>query len=106
MVAAIVRASHERFDGTGYPDKLAGEEIPFGARIVAACDAYNSMTSVRPYGTALSRDEALAELRRCAGTQFDPVVVAAIFEVLERRDERSLVARTNGAESAFATAEA
>jgi diguanylate cyclase (GGDEF)-like protein len=95
-VAAIVRASHERYDGTGYPDRLKGDEIPLGARIVAVCDAYNSMTSVRPYGTALSSEAALEELRRCAGSQFDPTVVDAICEVLEDRAASSAAADSNG----------
>jgi diguanylate cyclase (GGDEF)-like protein len=76
-VAALVRSSHERWDGAGYPDRLAGEDIPLGARIVAVADAFDAMTSPRPYSTVRSPDEALAELRRCAGTQFDPGVVEA-----------------------------
>ncbi|HET6447728.1 MAG TPA: HD domain-containing phosphohydrolase [Conexibacter sp.] len=80
-VAAIVRASHERIDGEGYPDGLAGEEIPLGARIVAVCDAYHAMTGTRAYQRTRSCDEALAELRRCAGTQFDAVVVEAFCEL-------------------------
>jgi two-component system cell cycle response regulator len=80
-VAALVRASHERWDGAGYPDGLAGDAIPLGARIVAVCDAYSAMVQTRPYGTVLSEDEALGELRRCAGTQFDPGVVAAFCSV-------------------------
>jgi two-component system, cell cycle response regulator len=76
-VAAIVRASHERWDGAGYPDRLAGEQIPLGARIVSVCDAFHAMTTPRPYQRTLARAEALAELRRCAGTQFDPEVVEA-----------------------------
>jgi HD-GYP domain-containing protein (c-di-GMP phosphodiesterase class II) len=75
-VAALVRHSHERWDGSGYPDGLAGEEIPLGARIVAVCDAYSAMVQARPYGPALEEAEALSELRRCAGAQFDPDVVA------------------------------
>jgi diguanylate cyclase (GGDEF)-like protein len=82
-VAAIVRASHERFDGDGYPDRLAGEEIPLGARIVAVCDAYHAMTSLRPYQAIVGQETALAELERCAGSQFDPAVVAA-FAALVR----------------------
>ena len=74
--AALVRASHERWDGAGYPDGLAGEEIPLGARVVAVCDAYSAMRQRRPYGPVLTDVEARAELRRCAGTQFDPRVVA------------------------------
>jgi diguanylate cyclase (GGDEF)-like protein len=76
-VAAIVRASHERWDGGGYPDGLAGEEIPLGARIVGVCDAFHAMTTPRSYQRTLVREEALEELRRCAGTQFDAVVVEA-----------------------------
>jgi HD-GYP domain-containing protein (c-di-GMP phosphodiesterase class II) len=76
-VALLVRASHERWDGHGYPDGLRGEAIPLGARIVAVCDAYSAMCEDRPYGNVLSEAEALAELRRCAGTQFDPRVVHA-----------------------------
>jgi diguanylate cyclase (GGDEF)-like protein len=92
-VARLVRSSHERFDGTGYPDGLAGSEIPLGARIIAACDAYQSMTSRRAYGAVISGDEALAELRRWAGRQFDPRVVEQICamyggEPAAARDER------------------
>lgn len=76
-VGRIVRASHERWDGTGYVDGLTGEEIPIEARIIAVCDAFTAMTTERPYGRTLSVDEALAELRRCSGSQFDPGVVAA-----------------------------
>jgi two-component system cell cycle response regulator len=76
-VAQIVRASHERWDGAGYPDGFAGEQIPLGARIVSVCDAFHAMTTPRPYQRTLTREEALAELRRCAGSQFDPVVVEA-----------------------------
>jgi putative nucleotidyltransferase with HDIG domain len=81
-VAALVRASHERWDGSGYPDRLAGERIPLGARIVAVCDAFSAMVQDRAYGDALADEEALAELRRCAGTQFDPRVVEAFCAAL------------------------
>jgi HD-GYP domain-containing protein (c-di-GMP phosphodiesterase class II) len=83
-VGRIVRSCHERYDGTGYPDGLAGEDIPPIARIVYCCDAYNAMTSDRSYRAALPRDEAVAELRRGAGTQFDPEVVDALVAVVER----------------------
>lgn len=76
-VAAMVRSSHERWDGRGYPDRLAGEEIPLGARIVAVCDAYDAMTKHRSYSDGMDPERALLELRRCAGTQFDPAVVDA-----------------------------
>ena len=83
--AKLVRASHERFDGRGYPDRLAGDDIPVGARIIFVCDAYNAMTSDRPYRDAMSPEEALAELRLCAGTQFDPVVVEAFSALISAR---------------------
>jgi HD-GYP domain-containing protein (c-di-GMP phosphodiesterase class II) len=76
-VGALVRASHERWDGSGYPDGLAGFEIPLGARIVAVCDAFSAMCQRRPYGEVLSEAEALDELRAAAGSQFDPALVAA-----------------------------
>jgi two-component system cell cycle response regulator len=76
-VAALVRASHERWDGAGYPDGRTGEEIPVGARIVAVADAYAAMTADRPYRSARTPAEALAELRHAGGTQFDPAVVEA-----------------------------
>ncbi|MFC3993324.1 diguanylate cyclase [Actinoplanes siamensis] len=83
--ARLVRASHERFDGTGYPDGLAGEDIPLGARIIAVCDAFGAMVSGRPHRAARSVDAAIAELRDCAGTQFDPVVVEVFADVLANR---------------------
>jgi two-component system, cell cycle response regulator len=81
-VARIVRASHERYDGAGYPDGTAGEDIPLGARVVAVCDAYDAMVTARAYRRALPVEQALAELERCAGGQFDPAVVAAFVAVL------------------------
>ncbi|MDP9492280.1 MAG: HD-GYP domain-containing protein [Actinomycetota bacterium] len=84
QIGRIVRSCHERFDGTGYPDGLAGEQIPPIARIVYCCDAYNAMTSDRAYRAAMSRDEAVAELRAGSGTQFDPAVVDALVSVVER----------------------
>jgi two-component system cell cycle response regulator len=82
-VAVIVRATHERWDGAGYPDGLVGDEIPLAARIVAVCDAFSAMTSTRPYRAEVSREVALEELRRCAGTQFDPEVVAVFCREAE-----------------------
>jgi diguanylate cyclase (GGDEF)-like protein len=79
-VALLVRASHERHDGRGYPDGLAGEDIPLGARIVAVCDSFDAMVADRPYRAAVPAAVALGELERCAGTQFDPAVVAAFCE--------------------------
>jgi HD-GYP domain-containing protein (c-di-GMP phosphodiesterase class II) len=84
-VGAIVRGSHERWDGGGYPDGLAGEAIPLEARIITACDAYNAMTTTRPYREAMDPATAAAELQRCSGSQFDPVVVAALLAVADVR---------------------
>jgi diguanylate cyclase (GGDEF)-like protein len=88
-IAAIVRATHERYDGTGYPDGLAGPAIPLAARIIAVCDAYATMTSTEVYHTATASPEARAELLRHAGTQFDPAVVEAFcalpLDAVERR---------------------
>jgi HD-GYP domain-containing protein (c-di-GMP phosphodiesterase class II) len=81
-VGPLVRSCHEHWDGNGYPDGLAGEQIPLVARIVCACDAWSAMTSDRSYRRALSREAAAAELRKCAGTQFDPQVVDALVAVL------------------------
>jgi len=81
-VGAIVRSTHENWDGTGYPDKLAGEAIPLAARIVFVCDAYSAMTSDRPYFGARTPGEAVAELRRCSGKQFDPQLVDLLCAVL------------------------
>ncbi len=81
-VGPLVRSCHEHWDGNGYPDRLAGEEIPLVARIVCTCDAWSAMTSDRSYRRALSHDAALAELRKCAGTQFDPRVVDALVAAL------------------------
>jgi diguanylate cyclase (GGDEF)-like protein len=80
-VAGIVRSSHERFDGQGYPDGLASDAIPLLARIVFLCDAYDAMTSPRPYARMMSSEEAIDEIRRCSGTQFDPAVVAAFLSL-------------------------
>ena len=82
-IGEIVRSCHERWDGRGYPDGLAGERIPFAARLVFACDAYNAMTTDRVYRPGMSREDALEELARNAGTQFDPSVVAALTAVIE-----------------------
>jgi HD-GYP domain-containing protein (c-di-GMP phosphodiesterase class II) len=82
-IGRVIRSCHERWDGKGYPDGIAGEEIPPLARIVACCDAFNAMTSDRSYRKAMPQDEAVAELRRGRGTQFDPRVVDALIETLE-----------------------
>ena len=88
-VGEIVRSCHERWDGEGYPDGLAGEQIPFPSRIVFCCDAYNAMTTTRVYRVAMPHEDAVAELRQHAGTQFDPVVVEALISVVEHRKPRS-----------------
>ena len=82
-VGHIVRSCHERWDGGGYPDGLAGEAIPLAARIVCACDAWSAMTTDRPYRRALTPTRAVIELRACSGTQFDPEVVTALVAVLD-----------------------
>ena len=92
-VARIVRSSHERWDGTGYPDRLKGTEIPRGARIVAVCDAYDAMTSDRAYRRALSHATARDELRTMAGTQFDPEVVDAFIGEIAKRERVEIDAR-------------
>jgi HD-GYP domain-containing protein (c-di-GMP phosphodiesterase class II) len=81
-IGLIVRASHERLDGGGYPDGLAGDAIPFEARVIAVCDAYNAMTTTRPYRPAMDPAAAAAELVRCSGRQFDPAVVEALLAVV------------------------
>jgi HD-GYP domain-containing protein (c-di-GMP phosphodiesterase class II) len=83
-VGTIVRSCHERWDGGGYPDGLAGEDIPLVARIVCCCDAFSAMTTDRPYRKALSEEAAFEELRANAGSQFDPAVASALETVLSR----------------------
>jgi HD-GYP domain-containing protein (c-di-GMP phosphodiesterase class II) len=83
-VGKIVRSSHEHWNGKGYPDSLAGEAIPIESRIVSTCDAFNAMTTTRPYRKAMTLEEAVEELTTHAGTQFDPQVVTALMKVIER----------------------
>jgi two-component system, cell cycle response regulator len=80
-IGRIVRSTHERLDGQGYPDGLGRDDIPLLSRVISACDAFFAMTEERPYRRALTTEEAIAELRRCSGTQFDPVVVEALIGV-------------------------
>jgi HD-GYP domain-containing protein (c-di-GMP phosphodiesterase class II) len=87
-VGVIVRASHESYDGNGYPDGLAGDAIPIEARICSACDAFSAMTTDRSYRAAMAVDQALAELRRCSGAQFDPDVVAILVNIVEADEPR------------------
>jgi two-component system cell cycle response regulator len=85
QAARLVRSSHERWDGSGYPDRLKADSIPLGARIIAVCDAYDAMVSSRPYRSRMSREVALEELRRCAGSQFDGRIVEAFCAVVAER---------------------
>jgi putative nucleotidyltransferase with HDIG domain len=87
-VGLIVRHHHERWDGGGYPDRIAGDAIPLAARIICACDAYSAMTTNRSYRPAMPVADAIAELQRCAGTQFDPAVVDALVAIVAQRPER------------------
>jgi diguanylate cyclase (GGDEF)-like protein len=96
QVARLVRSHHERVDGSGYPDGLQGEQIPLGARIVAVCDAYHAMTAGRVYRPAIPHGRALEELRRNAGTQFDPSVVEAFCDVALEEDGRGHDALLHG----------
>jgi two-component system cell cycle response regulator len=89
-VAKIVRSSHERIDGDGYPDRLSGGDIPLGARIVFACDAFHAMVSDRSHASSMTVAEASAELRRCAASQFDATVVEALCDALANGDGSQL----------------
>lgn len=91
-VARLIRWSHERYDGAGYPDHLSGREIPLGARIISVCDAFDAMISNRPYRDAKSVEEAVNELRQNAGSQFDPAVVDAFCGVMKERERFFLAA--------------
>jgi len=82
-VRPIVRACHERYDGTGYPDRLRQDEIPLEARIIFVCDAFHAMTTTRPYRVALSVEEARRRLREGSGSQFDPAIVDVCLDILK-----------------------
>jgi HD-GYP domain-containing protein (c-di-GMP phosphodiesterase class II) len=84
QVKQVIMHHHERYDGGGYPEGLKGEAIPIGARILAVVDSYSSMLSERPYRRAMTREEALEELSRCSGSQFDPTVVEKFAEIVMR----------------------
>jgi HD-GYP domain-containing protein (c-di-GMP phosphodiesterase class II) len=86
-VGRTIRSCHERYDGTGYPDGVAGDQIPLVARIVACCDAFNAMTTDRAYRPALPQEQAVDELAKNSGTQFDPVVVEALIATIRRRED-------------------
>jgi HD-GYP domain-containing protein (c-di-GMP phosphodiesterase class II) len=96
LLAHIVVAHHERWDGRGYPHGLAEEAIPIGARIISVVDSYDAMTSRRVYREPLSSEQAQAELRRCAGSQFDPQVVAAFLRILDEQEQRMLLSESTG----------
>jgi len=82
-IARIIRHHHERWDGKGYPDGLSDDDIPLGSRILEIADAFEAMTSKRPYKRALTLEEAIEELKRCSGTQFDPKLVEIMVSVIE-----------------------
>ena len=104
-LAAIVRHHHERFDGKGYPDGIAGEHIPLEARIMSVVDVFDAMTHERSYRKALSREETIAELERGAGTHFDPAVVKAFLALLKRRsDEPAASAQAASADRRLSSA--
>jgi HD-GYP domain-containing protein (c-di-GMP phosphodiesterase class II) len=103
-VARLVRSSHENYDGSGYPDALVGAAIPIGSRIISVCDAFDAMTSDRPYRLAMTPQDAIAELQGCSGAQFDPKVVAALQIALSqptrgRDDEQPTKMSASGSES-------
>lgn len=87
-LGTLVRATHERWDGTGYPDRLKGSQIPLPSRIVAVCDAFDAMTKPRPYSPSMSIEAALSELDRCADAQFDPGIVKVFCDLFESRFDR------------------
>ncbi|MGA9371687.1 MAG: HD domain-containing phosphohydrolase, partial [Solirubrobacterales bacterium] len=89
-VGRLIRSTHERWDGRGYPDRLAGPSIPLAARIILVCDAYDAMTSERPYSPARDPESALGELHKCAGTQFDAELVRILDRVVRSRPAESL----------------
>lgn len=87
-VVSLVRHSHERWDGGGYPDGLTGTQIPCGACVIAVCDAYHAMTEDRVYRKAMPTEQAITELRRCQGSQFMPAAVEALINVIARGNRR------------------
>lgn len=95
-IGRMILLHHERYDGKGYPEGLKGEEIPLESRILAVADAFEAMTGARPYRSSLSPDEAVAELYRCAGSQFDPLVVEVFCALLNRGKSIILDAKKSG----------
>jgi len=104
-VAQLVRHSHERWDGAGYPDRLTGAEIPIGSRVIAVADAFDAMTQARPYGQAISSSEALAELQRCEGSQFDPVVVKALTSAIDHHTNGAVLDALSASDPAYSPTE-
>jgi HD-GYP domain-containing protein (c-di-GMP phosphodiesterase class II) len=90
LISNWVKSHHEKYDGTGYPEGLKAEKIPLAGRIIAVADTYDAMTSTRPYRTALSHEVAVAEIKRCAGTQFDPNIVALFLSLEEEINQARL----------------
>jgi len=88
-IVPLVYYHHENYDGTGYPEGIKGDHIPLGARILAIADAYDAMTSDRPYRKALSQEDAIKELKRCAHTQFDPALVEIFIKALEENKKEA-----------------
>jgi HD-GYP domain-containing protein (c-di-GMP phosphodiesterase class II) len=86
-IAKYILSHHERWDGTGYPNNLKGEEIPLLSRIISIVDAFDAMTNERSYRKALTKEEAIQEIRKCSGTQFDPLVVMVFLEIFSEVDE-------------------
>jgi len=95
-IGPLVRASHERWDGKGYPDGLAGEKIPLGARIITICDSFRAMMDDRAYKPAMSVSGAIEELRRCSGAQFDPHLVDVFCRLVEERTAPERLGSTAG----------
>ena len=98
-VGLLVRSHHERWDGRGYPDGLAGEDIPLEARVIACCDSWNAMRTDRVYRNALPLEVALDELTSGAGSQFDPELVQALLPIIERTEGKPAAARRLRAQS-------
>jgi len=92
-ILPIIRHHHERYDGKGYPDGLSGEDIPFLARLVSIADTVDAITSSRPYRSAGTFEQVLEELQKCAGTQFDPVLVAAFISLYNNNNKQLIVSK-------------